>query len=133
MVRDAGSERIAGAVPLLCAAGGTFMLNRQMVHGSFANSSPDRRVTLNMGFFPRARVQDVTVTHLDGRVVTFGSEQIHQRSRMIAIGIGARRQRFPDEKPYCYQPLVGEEDQNRWNEETRQTVVKDYNLLDMYI
>ena len=44
-----------------------------------------------------------------------------------------RRQRFPDEKPYCYQPLVGEEDQNRWNEETRQTVVKDYNLLDMYI
>ena len=133
MVRDAGSERIAGAVPLLCSAGDTFMLNRQMVHGSFANSSPDRRITLNMGFFPRARVQDVTVTHLDGRVVTFSSEQIHQRARMIAIGIDARRQRFPDEKPYCYQPLVGEEDQNRWNEQTRQTVVKDYNLLDMYI
>jgi ectoine hydroxylase-related dioxygenase (phytanoyl-CoA dioxygenase family) len=133
MVRDAGSERIAGAVPLLCSAGDTFMLNRQMVHGSFANSSPDRRVTLNMGFFPRTRVQDVTVTHLDGRVVTFGSEQIHQRSRMIAVGIDARRQRFPDEQPYCYQPLVGEEDLNRWNEATRQTVVKDYNLLDMYI
>ena len=133
MVRDAGSERIASAVPLLCSAGDTFMLNRQMVHGSFANSSPDRRVTLNMGFFPRARVQDVTVTHLDGRVVTFGSEHIHQRSRMIAIAIDARRQRFPHEKPYCYQPLVGEEDQNRWNETTRQIVVKDYNLLDMYL
>ena len=52
---------------------------------------------------------------------------------MIAIGIDARRQRFPDEKPYCYQPLAGEEDRNHWNERTRQTVVKDYNLLDMYI
>ncbi len=59
MVNDAGSERIADAIPLLCNAGDAFMLNRQMVHGSFANSSPDRRVTLNAGFFPRARVQDV--------------------------------------------------------------------------
>jgi hypothetical protein len=133
MVRDAGSERIADAVPLLGAAGDTFILNRQMVHGSFANTSPDRRVTLNMGMFPRARVLNVTATHLDGRVVAFSSEHIHQRSRMIAIAIDARRQRFREETPYCYQPLAGEEDQNRWNEQTRQTVVKDYNLLDMYI
>jgi len=133
MVRDAGSERIRGAIPLLGAAGDTFILNRQMVHGSFANSSPDRRVTLNMGFFPRSRVQDVTATHLDGRVVTFTSEQIHERTRMIAIGIDARRQHFRSETPYCYQPLAGEAEQNRWNEETRQTVVKNYNLRDMYI
>jgi hypothetical protein len=133
MVLDATSERLRGAIPLLGAAGDTFILNRQMVHGSFANSSPDRRVTLNMGFFPRSRVQDVTATHLDGRVVTFTSEQIHERSRMIAIGIDARRQRFPDETPYCYQPLVGEEEQNRWREETRQKIVRNYNLRDMYI
>lgn len=133
MVIDAGSERIAGAIPLLGNAGDTFILNRQMVHGSFANSSPDRRVTLNMGFFPRARVQEVTATHLDGRVVTFTDDHIHQRSRMIAIGIDARRQRFPNETPYCYQPLVGEDAQNRWSEQTRENVVKNYNLLDMYI
>ena len=133
MVLDAGSERIADAIPLLCNAGDTFMLNRQMVHGSFANSSPDRRVTLNAGFFPRARVQDVTVTHLDGRVVTFDTVHIHERSRMIAIGTDARRQRFPDESPYCYQPLAGAQDENRWCEETRRNVVKDYNLRDMYI
>ena len=90
MVLDAGSERITDAIPLLCSAGDTFILNRQMVHGSFANSSPDRRVTLNAGFFPRTRVQDVTVSHLDGRVVTFDSEQINERTRMIAIGIDAR-------------------------------------------
>ncbi len=133
MVIDAGSERIAGAIPLLGESGDTFMLNRQMLHGSFANTSPDLRVTLNMGFFPRARVQDVTVTHLDGRVVTFDSEHIHERTRMIAIGIDARRQRFPEETPYTYQPLVGEQDENRWNEDTRHNVVKNYNLRDMYI
>jgi hypothetical protein len=133
MVQHAGSERIANAIPLLCSAGDTFMLNRQMVHGSFVNTSPDRRVTLNAGFFPRARVQDVTVTHLDGRVVTFDAAQIHERSRMIAIGIDARRQRFPDEKPYCYQPLTNQQDENRWCEETRRDVVKDYNVRDMYI
>jgi hypothetical protein len=133
MILEAGSERIRGAIPLLGAAGDTFLLNRQMLHGSFANSSPDRRVTLNMGFFPRSRVQNVTTTHLDGRGVTFTTEQIRERSRMIAIGIDARRQRFPGETPYCYQPLVGEEERNRWTEATRQSVVKNYNLRDMYI
>jgi hypothetical protein len=133
MVRDADSERIADAMPLLCSAGDTFMLNRQMVHGSFANSSPDRRVTLNAGFFPRSRVQDVTVTHLNGRLTTFDTALIDERMRMIAIGIDARRQRFPDEEPYHYQPLADREDENRWCEETRQNVVKDYNLRDMYI
>lgn len=133
LVREAGSERIAGAVPLLCPAGGTCMVNRQMVHGSFANSSPDRRVTLNAGFFPRARVEGISTTHLDGRAATFTAEQIHQRARMILIGIDARRQRFPDEQPYRYVPLTGEEDDNRWSEDTRRTVVRDYNLRDMYI
>ena len=102
-------------------------------NGSFVNTSPDRRVTLNAGFFPRARVQEVTVTHLDGRVVTFDSALIHERSRMIAIGIDARRQRFPDEKPYRYQPLSDQQDENRWCVETRRDVVKNYNVRDMYI
>jgi len=133
MVRDAGSERIFGAVPLLCEAGDTFMVNRQMVHGSFANSSPDRRVTLNMGFFPRNRVLGVTATNLDGIESTYDAGRIHQRSRMVAVGIDARRRRFPHETPYRYQPLAGEEDSNRWNEETRRGLVKNYNLLDMYI
>jgi len=133
MVEDAGSERIADAIPLLCEAGDSFILNRQIVHGSFANSSPDRRVTLNMGFFPRARVEEVTATHLDGRVVTFTREHIHERSRMIAIGVDARRQRFTHEVPYRYQPLIDLEDGNRWNEATRRNVVRDYNLRDLYI
>ncbi len=133
MMKDAGSDRIDGAIPLLCESGDAFILNRQVVHGSFANTSNQRRVTLNAGFFPRNRVQDMTVEHLDGRVVTFDDDHIHERSRMIAIGIDARRQRFPDEQTYTYQPLAGETEENRWNEVTRRSVVKDYNLRDMYI
>jgi hypothetical protein len=88
---------------------------------------------LNAGFFPRARVQDVTVTNLDGHVITFDTVHINERTRMIAIGIDARRQRFLDETPYRYQPLADKEDENRWCEETRRSAVKDYNLRDMYL
>ena len=52
---------------------------------------------------------------------------------MIAIAIDARQQRFPHEPRYVYQPLLGEEDANRWNAEARETVVKNYNLLDVHI
>lgn len=133
MVKDAGSDRIEGAIPLLCNSGDAFILNRQVVHGSFPNTSDERRVTLNAGFFPRHRVQDMTVVHLDGREVTFDDAHINERSRMIPIGIDARRQRFPQETPYNYQPLSDAAEDNCWNEETRQTVVKNYNLRDMYI
>lgn len=132
-VEDSGSERIKNAVPLLCNAGDMFIVNRQMVHGSFANSSPDRRVTLNAGFFPRRRVVDVTTSQLTGLVETYNAERILERSRMIAIGIDARQQHFPNEPRYQYQPLAGKEDENRWNEQTRQSVVMNYNLLDAYI
>ena len=75
----------------------------------------------------------MTNVNFAGKKQTYDEERVHQRSRMIAIGIDARQQRFPDERRYVYQPLVGEEDQNRWNEETRETVVKDYNLLDVHL
>lgn len=133
LVAESGSERIDGAVPLICEAGDVFILNRQCVHGSFANSSPDRRVTLNAGFFPRARVENVSTTRLTGQNDHYTPERIEERSRIIAVAIDARRQRFPEETPYRYGPLAGREAENRWNEETRKTVVKDYNLRDMYI
>jgi hypothetical protein len=107
--------------------------NRQLVHGSFANTSPDRRITLNMGYFPRRRIENVTVTPLEGDEVTYDAERIAQRTRMIAIGIDAREQRFPDEPRYVYQPLIGKEEDNRWNEHTRENVVKNYGVRDFYI
>ena len=133
LVEESGSERITTAVPMVCDAGDVVISNRQLVHGSFANTSTERRVTLNMGFLPRESVLNVTNVNFAGREQTYDEERVHQRSRMIAIGIDARHQRFPDERRYVYQPLVGEEDLNRWNEDTRETVVKDYNLLDVHL
>ena len=133
LVEDSGSERITGTVPLICGAGDVIMTNRQLTHGSFANSSPDRRITLNAGFFARRRVLNVTTELLSGEPTTFDEARVAERSRMIPIAIDARRQRFPDETGYVYRPLADREDENRWNEATRQTVVKNYNLRDMYI
>jgi ectoine hydroxylase-related dioxygenase (phytanoyl-CoA dioxygenase family) len=133
LVRDSGSERIEGAVPMVCEAGDVVISNRQLVHGSFANTSPDRRITLNMGFFPRKRIENVTVTPLEGDVVTYDAGRIAQRSRMIPIAVDARQQRFPDEPRFVYEPLIGREEENRWNEDTRENVVKNYSVLDFYI
>ena len=133
LVADSGSERIENAVPLLCKTGDVAMTNRQCVHGSFANTSQDRRVTLNEGFFARKRVLNVSSQKLDGTSVTYTADHIHERSRLIALAIDARRQRYPDEKSYVYQPLVGEEDATRWNNAARKHQIKDYNVRDFYI
>ena len=133
MVAESGSDRIEGAVPMLCDAGDTIVTNRQLVHGSFANSSPDRRLTLNEGFFPRKRVLNVTTKRLTGAVQTYDQARIDARTRILQIAIDARRQRFPQEKSFVYQPLIGREDENRWNETTRAAVLKNYNQLDMFI
>ncbi len=133
LVAESGSERITGAVPLLCPPGGTIICNRQLVHGSFANSSPDRRVTLNAGFFPRRRVLNVTTRKLTGEMQTYDEARIAERSRIIQLGIDARRQRFPHETSYVYRPLAGRDEENRWSETTRQTVLMNYNQRDMFI
>ena len=41
MVTANGSERLPGAVPMVCEPGGVVMANRQILHGSFANTSKD--------------------------------------------------------------------------------------------
>lgn len=41
-------------------------------------------------------------------------------------GPDARQQRFPQERPYLYEPLAGELDDNRWSESTRESILKNY-------
>ena len=50
------------------------------------------------------------------------------RDGVCAVAINARQQRFPHEPRYVYQPLVGQEDANRWSEAAKSSIVKDYNL-----
>jgi len=132
MVASAGSERIAGAVPLVCRPGDVAMTCRQVVHGSFANTSADWRVTFNFGFHRRASVRNVRSGGVHSAAAFYDDAYIHERSRLIGYGIDARRQHFPDETPYIYEPLAHDMQSYRWTAQTR-TSLKDYNLKDLGI
>ena len=126
-----GTDRLPDAVPMLCQAGDVAICNRQALHGSFANVSSERRVTVVFGFHRRDAVLNVRKEQRGGETVIYDAERIEQRSRPIQLAIDARSQRYPRETPYRYQPFVGREDDNRWNETTRETVLKDYNVLNL--
>ena len=114
---------------MVCEPGDVVMTNRQALHGSFANTSPDKRVTFNFGFHRRTSVLNVRTRDKDTEVI-YNEERIHERSCLIALGIDARQQRYPHEIRHVYQPLVGQEDANRWNKEARESILKNYNLRD---
>jgi len=130
MVAAAGSERLPDAVPIVCKPGDVAITNRQAVHGSFANTSPDWRVTVNFGFHRRRSVLGVKGGGLHNAPVVYDAERIRQRARLIGYGIDARRQRFPEETPYVYKPQIGET--WRWDEAAK-AGIRDYNLLDLSI
>jgi hypothetical protein len=132
MVEAAGSDRLPSAVPLICAPGDVAITNRQAIHGSFANTSPDPRVTINFGFHRRRSVLGVTSGGVHNAVAVYDEDRIHERSKAIMYGIDARAQRFPDEERYVYKPFAGAEDDYRWTPETS-LVLKDYNRLDLGI
>jgi len=133
MAAAAGSDRLPDAVPILCAPGDVAMTNRQAVHGSFANTSPNWRVTVNMGFHRRRSVLDVVSGgSLHGRKGVYDDARIRERSRMIGYGIDARRQRFPHETPFVYQPHARANERYAWSDEVRASI-RDYNLLDLSI
>lgn len=130
---NGGSDRLPGAVPLVCGPGDVFMNNRQVVHGSFANTSADLRVTVNFGFHRRASVLGVATTSIHGEEMVYDESFVHERSRVIALAIDARHRHRPDEEPYIYEPLVGQEEANRWTEAARQEILWDYNVRDLRI
>lgn len=133
MAARAGSDRLPDAVPIVCKPGDVAITNRQTVHGSFANTSRDWRVTVNFGFHRRRSVLNVATqgtAHAAAGVYT--EERIRERARMIGYGIEARRQRFPNETPFVYQPHAQSGETFRWDDTARASL-KDYNLLDLSI
>lgn len=132
MAQAAGSDRLPDAVPFICEPGDVVICNRQVVHGSFANTSPNIRVTLNFGFHRRRSVLGVRSGGVHNPVSLYDETYIKNRSRLIAYGIDARQQRFPEEKAYQYAPLAKEMDQYRWTPEVHASL-HDYNLQDLGI
>ena len=130
MVAEAGSDRIPGAVPIVCQPGDVAITNRQAVHGSFANTSADWRVTLNMGFHRRASVLGVMGGGVHNAPAVYDTVRIAHRARMIGYGIDARAQRFPADTRYEYTPHAGQG--FRWDAAAK-AGVRDYNLDDLSI
>ncbi len=132
LVQAAGSDRLPDAVPMLCEPGDVGICNRQAVHGSFANTSPNMRVTINFGFHRRASVLGVEGGGIHNDVTVYDEAYIYERSKVIAYGIAARAERFPHEAPYVYHPLAEEMDRYPWNDAARDAL-RDYNLRDLGI
>ena len=132
-VAQNGSERLEDAVPLLCAPGDATVVNRQMLHGSFANTSPDTRISMTFGFHRRRSVLGASGALSQSGGEVYDEQRIFDRSSVIQVAIDARAQQHPDEAPFAYQPFVGLEDEFRYNAETANTVIRDYNLKDLAI
>ena len=132
LVKESGSERIDGTVPLICDPGDVVICNRQIVHGSFPNSGFEPRITVNMGFHRRSSVLNVMGAGTHNEAQVFDEALIAKRSEVIGYGIDARRQRFPDETPYIYQPFAKAGLEYQWDEDAKASL-HDYNTRDLSI
>ena len=134
VAENGGSEQLPGAMPLICAAGDVTIVNRQTLHGSFANSSPDIRVSITFGFHRRARcsarktalsmkVEGVLLRRAAHRRARGRDRGRHRRPAAALSGRAGLR----------YQPFAGREDEFRFNDGTFDRVIRDYNLKDLAI
>ena len=130
LVSDAGTVRLPNAVPIVCNAGDVAITNRQVLHGSFANTSSDWRVTINFGFHKKSSVLNIQGGGFHAKPKIYDEEHIRKRSRLIPYAINARTQKYVNEIPYNYKPLKGKK--YMWNNSAKNEI-KDYNLLDMSI
>tara|TARA_B100001123_G_scaffold449322_1_gene614200 strand:- start:481 stop:1686 length:1206 start_codon:yes stop_codon:yes gene_type:complete len=135
MVKEnSGSVLLPGAVPLICAPGDATIVNRQMLHCSFANTSPDIRISITFGFHRRKSVLgQKAALGMDGTNAIYDEKRIFERSAVIQVAIDARHQKYTREMPFSYKPFKGIEDQFKFSDETFQSVVRDYNTKDLAI
>ena len=136
MVADnGGSERLPGAIPLICAAGDVTIVNRQTLHGSFANSSPDMRISITFGFHRRKSVvgQKAALNMQKYGDNTYDDRRIAERAAVIAVAIDARRQAHPEEPAFRYAPFADRADDFRLNPATFERVIRNYCMKDLAI
>ena len=128
-----GVEQLPDAVPLNCNAGDVTIVNRQALHGSFANTSEDLRISLTFGFHKRSSVLGAAGALSESESVVYDAARIAKRSEVVSVAIDARAQFYPEESRFHYQPLASQEEELRFSDETWQRVIKDYNLNDLSI
>ena len=128
-----GSEQLPGAVPLVCQPGDVTIVNRQTLHASFANTSPYLRVSMTFGFHRRASVLGARGSLSQSSDEIYDEQRIATRASVIAVAIDARSKYYPNERRFDYQPFSGLEDSFRFNQDTYDRVILDYNLNDLSI
>jgi hypothetical protein len=133
VAENGGSEQLPGAVPLYCNPGDVTIVNRQALHCSFPNTSPDMRVSLTFGFHRRSSVLGAQGALSQTALEVYDAQRIAERAAVIAVAIDARAQFYPAEPPYSYQPFADLVDEYRFSAATWDTVIKDYNLKDLSI
>jgi len=132
LVNNSGSERLEGAVPIICNPGDVVICNRQLLHGSFPNCGYEPRITVNFGFHRRSSVLGIQGGGIHSDAQVFNEEIVERRSRVIGYAIDARKQRFPNEDSYSYKPFQISGKSYKWNDVARADL-KDYNLDDLSI
>ena len=132
IVAETGSERIDGAVPIVCNPGDVVICNRQLLHGSFPNCGFEPRVTVNFGFHKRSSVIGTQGGGIHSEAQVFDDEIIERRSRSIGYAIEARKQKYPNEESYKYHPFEESGKTFIWNDNARKDL-RDYNLEDLSI
>ena len=133
MVTANGSEYLPDAVPLHAKAGDVTIVNRQALHCSFVNTSRDERISLTCGFHRRTSVLGARGALTESADAVYDEKRIDERSQVISVAIDARTQFYSDETRFCYQPMVGREDDLRFSPENWETIIRDYNLKDLSI
>ncbi len=117
------SDLPSDAVPLLCNPGDVAICNRQIVHGSFPNTSDVPRYTFVFGFHRRASVEGVNGWGNE----PYSTQYIDRSCRLIDVAIDVRRQRFTDEESYSYRPSF-ERSKLRWTAQERRAEIKNYQV-----
>ena len=125
-------QLLPGAVPLVSKPGDVAISNRQLVHGSFPNTSNEPRITLNMGFHRRSAVENVETRSMYGEPQVYDRRWVDERAALIGYGISARRLRFPEETPFVYRPHDVAGLPFEWNDDAR-SAIREYHRFDILI
>ena len=132
LVSESNSERLKDAVPIVCGRGDVVICNRQALHGSFPNSGFEARLTVNFGFHRRSSVLGVQGGGIHSDAQVFDETIIARRTKVLGYAIAARKERFPEEQAYEYQPFKEAGLSFDWNDAARADM-KDYNRDDLSI
>ena len=132
-VRQHESERLPGAVPLTCKSGDVTIVNRQMLHCSFANVSSEPRISMTFGFHRRNSVLGQRGALSQNSGVVYDEDRIRRRSGVIAMAVDARRQARPDETPFRYQPFDGLDHEFHYDPATFDDRIREYFFDDLSI